>query len=189
MKIVIRISTRIRSAAPIPRDFLPISGLEHLGLIYQQRIIESPEEFNATLATVNDRRFASRGCEFFPYALTADDEAKLAGAPAPVVATESTPVEAVTESDVQAAVYAEVASGLAGVKAMGIDAEFPSEIQINIPVATPPDFRLEGKGIFLGDERVAGLFGDEKQLRVLADHQHLRPQIEAWLNSQTDPLL
>lgn len=45
------------------------------------------------------------------------------------------------------------------------------------------DFRLEGKSIYLGDDRVAGLYGDEKHLRVFKED--LRPQIEAWLQIQS----
>lgn len=44
-----------------------------------------------------------------------------------------------------------------------------------------PIFRLEGKKIFNGDTHIAGLFGDEKQLRVMAAHADLRPAIEEWL--------
>jgi hypothetical protein len=51
--------------------------------------------------------------------------------------------------------------------------------------STPPAFTLDGKAILLGDERVAGLFGDDKQLRVTAAYTDLRPQIEAWLLTLT----
>lgn len=49
--------------------------------------------------------------------------------------------------------------------------------------AEPAKFRLDGKGIFVGEERVAGLYGEEKQLRVFKDE--LRPEIEAWLLTLT----
>ena len=47
-------------------------------------------------------------------------------------------------------------------------------------------FRMEGKAIFLGTDRVAGLFGegDKQHLRVAAEHADLRPELEAWLKSQ-----
>ncbi len=45
----------------------------------------------------------------------------------------------------------------------------------------PPAFVLDDKAILLNGERVAGLYGEEKQLRVLAAHTDLRPAIEAWL--------
>lgn len=60
----------------------------------------------------------------------------------------------------------------------------PAE-QVPEPEAEPSKFRLEGKGIFVGEERVAGLFGEAKQLRVLAAHDALRPEIEAWLQTLT----
>lgn len=49
----------------------------------------------------------------------------------------------------------------------------------------PPKFRLEGKKIFVGQERVAGLYGEEKQLRVFKEE--LRDEIEAWLTAHTPP--
>lgn len=56
------------------------------------------------------------------------------------------------------------------------------------PVASPadgasPEFTLDGKSIMSGGVRVAGLFGDDKQLRVPSAHADLRPAIEAWLAS------
>lgn len=133
MKFVFRISTRLRSMAPIPRDFLPISGLEHLGLVFNQAIITTPAEFNAAQTQLSDPRFPRRGCQFYAYALTAEDEAKLE----------------------------------------------PAES------AAAAEFILDGKAILIGETRVAGLFGDDKQLRVLSEHAELRPAIEAWLESLT----
>lgn len=156
MKAVIRISTRIRSCAPIPRDFGNINGLEHLGLIYQQKIITTPEEFNEVLARVSDSRFPNRGCAFFPYLLTAEDEAKMTEAPTPVVVAPEP--ETITPDQT-------------GEYVVSIDA--------------PASFTLDGKSIMLNGERIAGLFGDEKQLRVVSAHSDLRPQIEAWLQTIT----
>ena len=48
-----------------------------------------------------------------------------------------------------------------------------------------PQFRFDGKGIFIGQERVAGLFGEAKHLRVVSAHEALRPEIEAWLKTQS----
>jgi hypothetical protein len=158
MKLVFRISTRLRATAPIPRGFLPIRGLEHLGLVFDQRIFEAPEEFNAALAQINDPRFRNRGCEFFPYALTAEDEAKLKNAGKPVKVPEP-------EQEPQAEEPA--------VPEPSKDPE-------------PSEFTLDGKGIYFSGERIAGLFGEDKQLRVLADFQHLRPEIEAWLATLPD---
>lgn len=47
-------------------------------------------------------------------------------------------------------------------------------------------FRLEGKSIYVGDERIGGLFGEEKQLRMVAAHQELRTEVEAWLAGNQD---
>jgi hypothetical protein len=157
MKAVIRISTRLRSAAPIPRDFMPIPGLEHLGLIYQQKIITSPEEFNETLARVSESRFPSRGCQFFPYMLTAEDLAKMSAIPAPEYIPPAPEAKYIAAVD-------------------------PSTEQED---KTTPKFTLVDKGIFVGEERVAGLFGDEKNLRVLSAYSDLRPEIEAWLLTLT----
>lgn len=59
------------------------------------------------------------------------------------------------------------------------------------PVAPPtdgasPTFTLDGKNIMSGGVRVAGLFGDDKQLRVPSAHAALRPAIEAWLASNPE---
>lgn len=63
-----------------------------------------------------------------------------------------------------------------------IQALAPSETEsLTEQEAAPTKFRLVDKGIFVGDTRVAGLFGEEKQLRVLSAHADLRPEIEAWL--------
>jgi hypothetical protein len=130
---------------------LPISGLDHLGHVFNQRIYTKAEDFNAVLVQISDPRFPNRGCAFFPYALTAEDEAKM------VV---EAPVAAVIEANAPA-----------------------------VPVARPehPTFTLDDKAILLDGVRVAGLFGEDKQLRVLAAHADLRPAIEAWLQSQLQP--
>lgn len=47
----------------------------------------------------------------------------------------------------------------------------------------PPAFVLEGNRILLNGERIAGLFGEDKQLRVTAAYSALRPEIEAWLQN------
>ena len=51
--------------------------------------------------------------------------------------------------------------------------------------SSPPAFALEGSKIMLDGQRIAGLFGEDKQLRVTAAHTALRPQIEAWLLTLT----
>ena len=53
------------------------------------------------------------------------------------------------------------------------------------PVEAPAPFRMEGKSIFKGDERIGGIFGEgEKQhLRVNAEFSDLRPEIEAWIEA------
>lgn len=199
MKIVFRISNRLRAAAPVPRDFLPIAGLEHLGLVFNQRTYESPEEFNAAFAQISDTRFANRGCQFFPYALTEFDEAKLAAAnltpeqleekrladeaaaeEAQRVADEAAAAEAKRIADAEAAVLAAESEKL--------ESAGTSETQSSAKPAEKPEpleFTLDGKNIMLGGERIAGLFGDSKQLRVNSDHAGLRDEIEAWLKTLT----
>jgi hypothetical protein len=147
MKAVFRVSNRLRAAAPIPRDFLPIPGIEHVGLCYQQRIITDPEEFNATLARVLDPRFQSRGAVIQPYMLTASDVAGLSAKPVPAPA----PVEA------------------------------PPPVE---EVASSPKFRTEGDDIFMGNERVGGIY--ETGFRCAKGHAELREEIEAWLNTQPE---
>jgi hypothetical protein len=146
MKAVFRVSNRLRAAAPIPRDFLPIPGIEHVGLCYQQRIITDPEEFNATLARVSDPRFPSRGAVIQPYMLTAADEACLSAKPKPVPA--------------------------------------PATIEAPAPQVSPDRFRKDGDDIFMGDERVGGIY--ETGFRCAKGHAELREEIEAWLNTQPE---
>lgn len=45
-----------------------------------------------------------------------------------------------------------------------------------------PYFEFRGKSIYLDDERVAGLYGEDKQLRVF--REDLRNEIEAWVAEQ-----
>jgi hypothetical protein len=154
MKAVFRVSNRLRAGAPIPRDFLPIPGIEHLGLCFQQKIITDPAEFNATLALIDDPRFPRRGAVISAYILTPADEAKLTAKPVVIA-----PVVEVSE---------------------------PEPVEESAPVVSESPFRMEGKAIFLGADRVAGLFGegDKQHLRVAAEHADLRPELEAWLKSQ-----
>jgi hypothetical protein len=128
MKTVFRISSRLRAAAPIPRDFLPIPGLDHLGLCYQQKVIADAAEFNAMQAAISDPRFPSRGAKIEAYALTPEDEAKLTAKPVPP------PVEQAPEP----------------VKPIA-----PAEESADAPA---PRFRREGDEIFMGDERVAAIY-------------------------------
>ena len=176
MKFVFRISNRLRSAQPIPRDFMPIKGIEHLGLVYQQRVIETAEDFNASLAAINDPRFPGRGCSFFPYALTDEEIAKMNGTPAPEpepAQVEESPEEPVAEWN-----------------APQPDAEYvvavdPPAEEEPAPVETPEvssKFRLVGNDIFMGEERVGGIY--ENGLRCSKGFADLRDEIEAWLNSQ-----
>jgi hypothetical protein len=63
----------------------------------------------------------------------------------------------------------------------------PDAAADNLPVpdaAADPVFVMEGKNIFVGEVRVAGLYGEDNHLRVKADHSDMRPAIEAWLESQ-----
>jgi len=156
MKTVFRVSSRLRSGAPIPRDFLPVPGLDHLGLCYQQKIITDPEEFNAVQAAVNDPRFPNRGAKIEAYALTPADEAKMTATPAPV------PVEQESES---------------------VERSPDEEASVEeVSDESAPRFRMEGTDIFEGDERVGGVF--DGVLRAAKGKADLRPDLEAWLESQ-----
>lgn len=165
MKFVFRISNRLRSAQPIPRDFMPIKGIEHLGLVYQSRVIETPEDFNASLATINDPRFPGRGCSFFPYALTDAEIAKMNGTPAPEpepVQVEEAPEEPVAE-----------------------ESPAPEAPEDPASVETPEGyskFSLIENDIYMEGQRVGGIY--ENGLRCSKGFADLREEIEAWLNSQ-----
>jgi hypothetical protein len=173
MKIVIRITSRLRSMAPSPKGFHSIAGLEHLGLLFTGTVFTDAVEFNAAVESMKDPHFKAKGCEFAAYALTPSDEAKLKAGfiPAP-----DEPIEApapVIEEATEAPAFTEVPDE-------PIDAIIPATLG-------NPEFTLDGKQILFGNERIAGLWGDEKQLRVLSSHNHLRPAIEAWLLTITTP--
>jgi hypothetical protein len=167
MKLVIRISTKIRSMAPQPRGFMPIAGLEHLGLIFEKRVFTSAEEFNAAQEQIRDPRFPNRGCEFAAYALTAEDEAKM-------VIVEAVAPELPT--------YVEPAPEIVAPSPQAEELEQEAAAE---PVADTlmHEFTMDGTRIMLGNERVAGLFGDDKHLRVVSAFSDLRPAIEAWLQT------
>lgn len=58
----------------------------------------------------------------------------------------------------------------------------PSVVKREPALLPPEKFRFHGKGIFMGEKRVAGLFGEERNLRVFDDE--LRVEIEKWLINQ-----
>lgn len=75
-----------------------------------------------------------------------------------------------------------------------LDDEFAVPDDDEIPAtATPteekspeaPVFRLEGKGIFVGDQRVGGIFGsgESQHVRMEKENAELRPQVIEWFNS------
>ena len=144
-----------------PRDFIAAPHLDHLGVVFQGRVFETPEEVNEAHAQISDSRYPNAGCKFYAYALTADDLAKLKAVPTLAVqpvATETAPPIAPPVS------------------------ELPT-----VETSESPTFTLDGKNIMLHGERIAGLFGEDSQLRVRAEHADLRPAIEAWLQSQSEP--
>ena len=53
------------------------------------------------------------------------------------------------------------------------------------PEPSVVELRMDGKSIFIGEDRVASLCGDDSHLRVLAAYSSLRPAIEDWLKTQT----
>jgi hypothetical protein len=170
MKAVFRVANRLRSGAPIPRDFLPIKGIEHLGLCYRQQIITDPAEFNAMQAAIADPRFPSRGAKIEAYALTESDEQGMAAVELATPEADAEPeAEVATETDAEPEVEA----------ATETDAPAPAE-------STMPsyNFRREGDDILMGDERVAGIY--ENGLRCSKGYADLRASIETWLNSQPE---
>lgn len=172
MKFVFRIANRLRSAQPIPRDFMPIKGIEHLGLVYQQRVIETAEDFNASLAAINDPRFPGRGCSFFPYALTDEEIAKMNGTPAP----EPVQVEEPAAEEVP------VAEESLAEEPVSVD---PPATEEPAPVETPEGaskFSLIENDIYMEGQRVGGIY--ENGLRCSKGFADLRDEIEAWLNTQ-----
>jgi hypothetical protein len=66
-------------------------------------------------------------------------------------------------------------------KALVAPVDRPTQLTVVGELPAAADFVLDGKNIMSGGVRVAGLFGDDKQLRVPSAHADLRPAIEAWL--------
>ena len=150
---------------------MPIAGLEHLGLIFDKRVFTSAEEFNSAQEQMRDPQFKNRGCEFAAYALTAEDEAKMviveAVVPEPPPYVEPAPEIVVPSPQVE---------------------EMEQEAASDPATETPAqEFTMDGSRIMLGNERVAGLFGDDKHLRVVSAFSNLRPAIEAWLQTTATP--
>ena len=178
--------------SPTPRGFLEIPGLEHLGLVFERKIFTEPDEFNVANAAISDSRFPNRGCQFFAYALTADDEAKIPPAE-PSDLTEK-PSDPETEPSELPPVVPPAPPVEPPVIHKGDD-----QIPVNFkdfadsPPAAPQaksldllredSFTLSGRDILLDGQKVAALSANDA-LRVLPAKKHLRHAIEAWLASQ-----
>jgi len=166
MKLVFKIASRLRQGAPIPRDFLPLPGHDSLGLVYQGRIIEDPKEFNDIAAQLSDPRFPNRGCQFTAHAIEGQEST-----PAPKVDAEpekQQPDEQTPEPEENGPEQSDQ----------------PETEEEPAPSDEPAvSFSMDGKSILNNGIRVGGLYGEEKQLRVLSEFLELRPQIEAWLET------
>lgn len=162
MKAVFRILGRLRQAAPIPRDFLPLAGLESLGLVYQSRVITDPEDFNKTLATVTDPRFPNRGANIQPYMLTPEDEASFNAAPKKPVWEAP---EAGTEYKVAVDPPAQPAEPAA-------------------EDAPAPRFTLVDGEVFEGETKIASIT-EAGNVRMANGYGELREAVLAWHNTPT----
>ena len=176
MKLVIRLSTVVRALAAAPQDFFTIPGLEKLGKCYLQRSFDTPEAFNEAFTKVSSPNFRHRGAKFFGYALTADDEANMVvpaavkDAPEPIIEPVPVPVVEAPQVEVESDHHA-----IQIIKTATESNPEPSVVEL----------RMDGKSIFIGEDRVASLCGDDSHLRVLAAYSSLRPAIEDWLKTQT----
>ena len=116
------------------------------------------DEFNAAAARVFSPTFAGEERSFQPLAISSSAAVKPT---APVAIPVPTPE--VVETPITAPVARPVEAGT----------DSPAH-----------EFTLDDKAILMNGERIAGLFGEDKQLRVLSAHSYLRPAIEAWLATQ-----
>ena len=116
------------------------------------------DEFNSAAARVFSPTFAGEERSFQPLAI----------GPAAAVAKIATPVAVAVIAPPMVVIEPPIAA--------------PVAITVNVaPDAPAPEFTLDDKAIIMNGERIAGLFGEDKQLRVLSAHADLRPAIEAWL--------
>ena len=127
------------------------------------------DEFNAAAARVFSPTFAGEERSFQPLAIGPAAAGKIA---APVAVT--APILEFVESS---------ATAIGNYLAVKDTHPIPSSTDAPAP-APAPEFTLDDKAILMNGERIAGLFGEDKQLRVLSAHSDLRPAIEAWLATQ-----
>jgi hypothetical protein len=118
-------------------------------------------EFNDAAKTVFSPEFRNQGFTFLVQAVGPEIEAQIA-------------------KDKADAAEALAAANKAAKKAAAVAAV---DEQVIAPDPAAPEFSFEGRHIFQGGVRVAGLFGEDSQLRVRAEHANLRPAIEAWLSA------
>lgn len=195
MKFIIFIADTIRHGN-FPRvdqfEYSPEYGM----YLYLGRELTSTE-FNEACKRVFDPDFRNQGFTFRPQAVGPEVDAEIAAAEeaaeAQRIANEAES-QKIAEAIAKAEAQRLADEAKAAAEAMK-DEEPPVESDESSSPSeadTPPEtesepvkFRLDGKGIFVGEERVAGLFGESKQLRVLSEHDSLRPEIEAWLQTLT----
>ena len=159
MKFIIFISDTIRHG-----NFPRIDGfsysMDHDKYLYEGREL-TVGEFNDAAKTVFSPEFRNQGFTFLVQAVGPEIEAQIA-------------------KDKAEAAEMLAAANKAAKKAAAVAAV---DEQVIAPDPAAPEFSFEGRHIFQGGVRVAGLFGEDSQLRVRAEHANLRPAIEAWLSA------
>jgi len=182
MKFIIFISDTIRQGNFPRLDGFTYSS-EHDKYLYSGREL-TVGEFNEAAKVVYNPAFRTQGFTLLPQAVGPEIDAQIAKDEAEAAEALAAANKAAEEA--QFAIWAEN-ERLAAESAPVVEASAEEAVD---PVAETetaedsPQFRFDGRQIYLGDERIAGLFGDEDQLRVRAEHSELRPAIEAWIQSQ-----
>jgi len=180
MKFIIFISDIIRQGN-FPRldgfDYSP----EYGKYLYSGREL-TVGEFNEAAKIVFSPNFRNQGFSFLVEAVGPEIDAQIAKDQAE--AAEALAAASKAAEEAQLAIWAEN-ERLAAESAPVIEDVVIEPVAEVVEEA--PSFHFEGRQIHLGGDRVAGLFGEESQLRVRAEHAELRPAIEAWLESQPTP--
>ena len=178
MQFIIYVAGRIRNGQRVGLSDFPYSEA-HGKYIYQGREL-TLEEFNAAAEIVFQTGYRNNGYGFCPLAIDPEAQARRQ-------AKAEAQAEAVAAAAEQARIAAEEAEAARLAEEEAAQAQEPAETDAPVEPspedpADAPRYRLVGNDIFMGEERIAGIY--ENGLRCAKGYADHRDEIEAWLNTQ-----
>ncbi len=197
MKFLIFIAGRIRNGH-FPRVPNFQYNEAHGKFCYLGRELTS-DEFNAAVPDIFNPNFRNNGYTFAPLAIA---EPEYTG---PVAGEQEGAIEEIDEPPVELAVNAVISDEDDTIDTTGVNERqvLPHSADLSDPIpaivstaadsedeqgaedAPSVEFTIRERKIFAGEQHIAGLFGESDQLRVLSEFKDLKPEIEAWLATQT----